>query len=152
MKTNHIKISMLIVMFVLGIALPIGDLISFTLTLSFATILLLVGLFIPFLIQYNSLSNHHVIQYPEWSDKLSHKAPLTYTHLLGYISLSFGTGELVGELIRIQTVNAIGILMIALGLGLILGNRLAKMVKRLPTKCNSKPYLKRTRMLHSPSS
>ena len=124
MKTSYVKILVLISILVLGVAFPIGGSTSFTLILSFTIVLLLIGLFIPYLIQYNSLLNHHVIQYPKWSDKLSHKAPLTYTHFLGYISLSFGTGELVGELIRMQTVNVIGILMIALWVGVVLGNNL----------------------------
>jgi len=51
--------------------------------------------------------------------------PLTYTHFFGYLLLSCGTGELIGELIRMQTINIIGISLISLGFGVICGNNLA---------------------------
>lgn len=125
MKTSHIKTLALISLLVLGVAFPVGGASPFMLMLSVAVVLLLIGLFVPFLIQYNSLLNRPVIQPPKWSDKLSHRAPLTYTHFLGYASLSLGIGQLIGALIRMQTGNAVGILMIALGMGMVIGNKLA---------------------------
>jgi len=53
MKTKFIKISMLIIIFILGIAFPIGDTKSLLMILISVVILFLTGLWTPFLIQYN---------------------------------------------------------------------------------------------------
>ena len=125
MKTTSIKVSIMFSIFVLGVVFPVSDSQTFLLTLTSAVLFFLSGLFIPFHIQYNSLSNRLIIRHPIWSDTLSHKMPLTYTHFFSFLFLSGGMGMLIGELIQTQAVNFIGIMLLALGIGMIGGNQLA---------------------------
>ncbi|UZR92857.1 hypothetical protein [Chondrinema litorale] len=124
MNSRINKILVLVAVFALGLAFPIGETKPLLLSVTSVGILFFAGVFTPFLIKKNSIYNQIVLEYPKWSDAFTSEKPLTYTHFASYLTLCFGVGALLGGFAFANHVNHIGVSFIGLGLGIIYGNTL----------------------------
>lgn len=79
------------------------------------------GIILSIIVPYGSLHDNPVISKPEWSDKLNTRRPLIFYQLLAFITISYGSGSLLGELIQTQQISFIGIFAFTMGLGILTG-------------------------------
>ena len=119
MKT--IKTLLILSAMTLATIFPFGDTVALKIAILSSVALFLFGLILPHLFQYNSLHNKLTIEKPKWSDSIQDKKPMTYVQLIGVLLIAIGIGGLAGGLIKGQTMNFIGLMCFALGMGTFIG-------------------------------
>jgi len=118
MRINRIKISILIVILILGVVFPLGNSKPFLETLLGIVISFVVGVAYPYIAQTDFMLGHYKIEQPKWSDKLNIKNPLIFAHMIEFMLFFGGMGLVIGELIQSQSAKFMGLCFIAASFGI----------------------------------